>query len=88
MYGQYHEPKFEALGHIFKLEKAASKIMRQLVKQINLSYVTASSLRDIVEVLELFYRGLKLDGIYSGTFEANLSMLRYSLSSFSFSLSQ
>lgn len=88
MYGQYHEPKFEALGHIFKLEKAASKIMRQLVEQINLSYVTASSLRDIVEVLELFYRGLKLDGIYSATFEANLSMLRYSLSSFSFSLSQ
>ncbi|MDX9847289.1 MAG: PEP/pyruvate-binding domain-containing protein [Tenuifilaceae bacterium] len=88
MYGQYHEPKFEALGHIFKLEKAASKIVRQVVEQVNLSYITASSLRDIVEVLELFHQGLMLDGISSPSFDSNLSMLRYSLSSYSFSLNQ
>lgn len=88
MYGQYHEPKFEALGQIFKMEKAASKIMHQIVASINLSYITANTLKQIVEVLTLFYQGLNLDGITNKGFESNLKMLRFSLSSHSFSLNQ
>lgn len=88
MYGQYHEEKFEALGHIFKMEKAASNIMRQIVGEVNLSYITANTLKRIIEVLTLFYQGLNLDGITNKGFESNLKMLRFSLSSISFSLNQ
>lgn len=88
MYGQYHEEKFEALGQIFRMEMAASKIMRQIVGSVNLSYITASTLKRIVDVLTLFYQGLNLDGIINKGFESNLKMLRFSFSSFSFSLNQ
>lgn len=88
MYGQYHEPKFEALGHIFKMEKVASGIMHKIVNSINLSNVTASTLKQILDVLSLFYQGLNLDGITNKGFETNLKMLRSSLRSHSFSLNQ
>ena len=43
MYGQYIEPKFEALGLMFRLEKTASKLMIHLLHSINLEYITALS---------------------------------------------
>ena len=88
MYGQYHEPKFEALGHIFRMEKVASTTMQKIVKSINLSHISASTLKQIAEVLALFYKGLNLDGIINKGFESNLKMLRSSLKSHSFSLNQ
>lgn len=88
MYGQYREPKFEALGTIFKMEKAASKCMYTVANEVNLSYITAKTLRQIAHVLSLFYQGLQIDGITSQTFESNLAILRHSLSSSSFSLNQ
>ncbi|MBN1990311.1 MAG: hypothetical protein JW783_12995 [Bacteroidales bacterium] len=88
MYGEYHEAKFEALGLIFKLEKAVSKLMKEAVAELNLSYITADTLVKTTELLMLFYQGLKLDGITNQGFESNLKMLKYSLSSRSFSLHQ
>ncbi|MDD2548572.1 MAG: PEP/pyruvate-binding domain-containing protein [Bacteroidales bacterium] len=88
MYGQYHEPKFEALGHIFRMEKVASTTMQKIVNSINLSNLTTNTLKQIAEVLSLFYKGLNLDGIINMGFESNLKMLRSSLKSRSFSLNQ
>lgn len=88
MYGQYIEPKFEALGLMFRLEKAASKLMVALTQSINLEYVSAKNFRHICEVLELFKEGLELDGIINQGFESNFEMFKYSLTSPSFSLEQ
>lgn len=88
MYGQYKEPKFEALGFMFRLERIASKLMAELLGKINLEYITAKTFRRIYKVLELFREGLALDGIYNPGFNSNLDMLKYSLSSPSFSLDQ
>ncbi|HRU41867.1 MAG TPA: hypothetical protein P5021_07795, partial [Candidatus Diapherotrites archaeon] len=70
MYGQYIEPKFEALGLMFRLEKAASKMMVQLLQDINLEYISAKTFRHVYDVLGLFKEGLELDGIYNQGFDS------------------
>lgn len=88
MYGKYREPKFEALGLSFRLEKVAAHLMEQLISSINLDYITAKTLRRIHIVFELFRQGLELDGISDQGFNSNLKMFRYSLNSASFSVGQ
>ncbi|MDD4503705.1 MAG: PEP/pyruvate-binding domain-containing protein [Clostridiaceae bacterium] len=88
MYGQYIEPKFEALGLMFRLEKAASKLMVERLRSINLEYVSAKTFRHVYDVLGLFKEGLELDGIYNQGFDSNFEMFKYSLTSPSFSLDQ
>jgi len=88
MYGKYREPKFEALGLVFRLEKVAAGLMEQLISSINLDYITAKTLRRIYIVLELFREGLELDGISDQGYDSNLKMFRFSLSSASFSVGQ
>jgi len=88
MYGKYREPKFEALGLAFRLEKVAAHLMEQLISSINLDYITAKTLRRIHVVFELFRQGLELDGISDQGFNSNLKMFRYSLNSASFSVGQ
>lgn len=88
MYGQYIEPKFEALGLTFRLEKTASNLMSKLLQSINLEYITAKTFRHIYDILILFKEGLALDGIYNQGFNSNIEMFRYSLTSPSFSLDQ
>jgi pyruvate,orthophosphate dikinase len=88
MYGQYLEPKFEALGLMFRLEKVASNLIEKLVCNINLDYITAKTLQDIYYILEFFQEGLQLDGIENQGFNSNFQMLKYSLTSPSFSLDQ
>ncbi len=88
MYGQYIEPKFEALGLMFRLEKSASKMMVELLQSVNLEYITAKTFRHVYDVLKLFKEGLELDGIYNQGFNSNFEMFKYSLTSPSFSLDQ
>ena len=88
MYGAYHEPKFEALGLTFRLEKTASRLMGEIISQINLDYITEKKLRRIYDVLSLFEKGLNLEGIYSRGFNSSLKMFQYSFASPSFSLDQ
>ncbi len=88
MYGQYRESKFEALGLTFRLERIASRLMEEEINNFNSEYITARSLKTIYRFLKLFRQGLELDGITSQGFESNLQMLRYGLTSESFSLGQ
>ncbi|HSW67203.1 MAG TPA: PEP/pyruvate-binding domain-containing protein [Bacteroidales bacterium] len=88
MYGTYREPKFEALGLTFRLEQIATRLMEKIVDQINLDYISAKTLNRILEVLDYFQEGLELDGIFNQGFNSNLAMLRYALTSRSFSLNQ
>lgn len=88
MYGQYMEPKFEALGLMYRLERTASKLIGQLLQSINLEYITAKTFRNIYNILVLFKKGLELDGIYNQGFNSHLDMLKFSLASPSFSFDQ
>lgn len=88
MYGVYRENKFEALGLTFRLEKVATRLMEKVVEHINLDYISATTLEEINNILEYFREGLELDGITNQSFHSNLQMLKYSLTSRSFSFDQ
>ncbi|MGI6731626.1 MAG: PEP/pyruvate-binding domain-containing protein [Anaerovoracaceae bacterium] len=88
MYGQYIEPKFDALGLMYRLERTVTKLMNQVLTPFHTEYITAKTFRQIYDILVLFKEGLELDGIYNPGFNSHLDMLKYGLSSPSFSLYQ
>ena len=88
MYGQYREDKFEALGLIFRLERVAATLMEEKIYVAHTEFITARSLKDSYDIMALFRRGLELDGVTSQGLDANLQMLRYGLTSESFTLGQ
>nr|MBP7496804.1 hypothetical protein [Bacteroidales bacterium] len=88
MYGEYHEKKFEALGLTFRLERISSVLVSRIVKNINIDYFTAKSLKDIFSVVQLLRDGLSLDGISDQGLDSNLKMFQYSLTSKSFNIKQ
>ncbi len=88
MYGRYNEPKLEALGLTFRLETVASRLLEQIIGDINLNYITTVNLRRICDTITLFRDGLALDGISHQRFNSNLKMLESSFASASCSLEQ
>lgn len=88
MYGQYIEPKFEALGLMYRLEKVASKLMTSILSDMKLDYITAKTLSRMYRILNQFKIGLALDGMENQNFNSNLEMMNYSLTSPSFTLGQ
>lgn len=88
MYGQYREPKFEALGLMYRLEQVASRLIEKILAGIKLEYISAKTFNNIYEVLVLFKIGLELDGMVNQNFNSALEMFRYSLTSTSVTLSQ
>jgi len=88
MYGQYKEPKFEALGLMYRLEQVASRLMEDIVAEIDMDYISAKTLKNIYEVLTRFKAGLELDGMVNQNFNSTLEMFRYSLTSASVTLEQ
>jgi pyruvate,orthophosphate dikinase len=88
MYGTYRENKFEAMGLTFRLERVATQLMEQVVQSINLEYISARTLEQIYDILEYFREGLELDGITNQSLNSKLKMLKYALTSRSFSFDQ
>ena len=88
MYGTYRENKFEAMGLTFRLERVATQLMERVVSSINLDYISERTLLEIYRILEYFREGLELDGITNQGLNSKLEMLRYSLTSRSFSFDQ
>ena len=88
MYGTYRENKFEAMGLTFRLERVATQLMERVVSSINLEYISERTLQQIYKILEYFRDGLELDGITNQSLNSKLDMLRYSLTSRSFSFDQ
>lgn len=88
MYGRYIEPKFDALAVSLKLEDIIKKLVDNLISNLPLEYITASTLKRILKILTLIETGLDLDGIINESFKSNLKMLKYSLTSNSFSIDQ
>lgn len=88
MYGTYRESKFEAMGLTFRLERVATQLLEKVVSSINLDYISERTLEQIYAILEYFREGLELDGITNQGLNSKLNMLRYSLTSRSFSFGQ
>lgn len=88
MYGDYREPKFDALGLIFRMEQMVSSIIEKVISAAKLNYISAETLKEVSDTLEMFREGLELGGITSENFNSDLKTLSYSLVSSSFSIDQ
>lgn len=51
MYGEYVEPKFDALGLMYRLERTVAKLMTQVTQPFNAEYITAKTFRQIYHIL-------------------------------------
>jgi pyruvate,orthophosphate dikinase len=63
MYGTYHEAKFDAIGLSLRLESLAAVLFEELIKSINLKFITKSTITKIHAYLWLFVKALDLEGI-------------------------
>ncbi len=88
MYGNYNEPKFDALGLSFRVENLVSRLLEELASEGTDSYVTRDSLRRMAAALRRFERALAVDGIDSRHLSANLRLLEASFSSQNFTFHQ
>ncbi len=88
MYGSYHELKFDALGLIFRLEGLVNVLFESYIAEVDLSLITKATFFQIYDMLQLFGRALKLDGISSVEFDKQLDFLSHSLELRGFSFTQ
>lgn len=88
MYGNYTEPKFDALGLSFRVEKFVSFLLEELVAEGVEPYITRDSLRLMAATIRRFDRALAVDGVDSRNLATNLRLLEASLSSNNFTFHQ
>jgi pyruvate,orthophosphate dikinase len=88
MYGSYHEMKFDAMGLTFRIESLVNVLFEELVQTIDLSLITHVTIHEISELLTLFDRALKVDGIHSVEFERQQEFLSHSLDIRGFTFTQ
>ena len=88
MYGSYHEMKFDALGLSFRIESLTNVLLEKLIRRIDLRLITRATFYHIYDLLQLFNRALKLDGISSKEFERQLEMLSHALGARGFTFTQ
>ncbi len=88
MYGQYREPKFEALGLTFRLEKLVVRLFDQCIDTTKIGYITTKTIGTIRDLLKLYQEGLELDGVSHPGMKTTIEMIDYSLSASRFSLYQ
>jgi pyruvate,orthophosphate dikinase len=88
MYGNYTEPKFDALGLSFRVEKFVSFLLEDLVAEETETYVTRDSLRRMAATIGRFEKALAVDGVDSRNLATNLRLLEASFSSHNFTFHQ
>lgn len=74
MYGTYQEEKFEAVGLSFRLENYATTLFEELMRSLNLKFITKSTLMKIHKYLWLYVKALELEGIAT---EGLVSKMKY-----------
>ena len=88
IYGNYSEPKFDALGLSFRVENLVDRLLEDLVEEGIEPYVTRDSLRRMGTAIGRFERALAIDGVDSRALDANLALLEASFSSRNFTFRQ
>jgi len=88
MYGTYHEEKFEAVGLSLRLESLATFLFEELIRSMNLKFITKSTLIMIHDCLGLYIRALELEGIATEGLVAKIKYVTSALQVKMFSVDQ
>lgn len=88
MYGRYHEVKFDALGLTFRIESLVNRLFEDIIRNFDFNLITKATFHQIHNMLKLFDRALKLEGIHSVEFERQLDFLCQSLEVKGFTFTQ
>ena len=88
MYGSYHEMKFDALGLTFRIEALVNVLFEDLIESIDLRLITKAAFDEIYDLLMLFHKAMKLDGISSIEMESQLDLLLQSIEIKGFTVTQ
>jgi len=81
LYGRYKEKRFDSLGLTFRLESLATVLLEELAANLNLDYVTRSTLEKVYQLLARYAHCLELDGIAVHGLQSNLDLLGHALES-------
>ncbi len=102
MYGNYTEPKFDALGLSFRVERLLARLLEEAVDTVTTGgtaharhvlperglYVTRASLRRMARSLRRFARALDVDGVHSQHLSSSIGLLEAGLTRESFTFAQ
>lgn len=88
MYGTYHEEKFDALGLSFRLEALGKMLFEELIKSLNLKFITKSSISKIHTYLWHYVGALELEGISTEGLVAKVRFVTSALPVKQFSVDQ
>jgi pyruvate, orthophosphate dikinase len=88
MYGTYHEEKFEALGLSLRLESLAAMLFEELIRTLNLKFITKRTITKIHACLWLFIKALELEGISAEGLVSKVKYITSALTVKQFSLDQ
>ena len=88
MYGTYREEKLEAVGLSLRLESLATTLFEEMIAQLNLKFVTRSTLTKIHKYLWLYVKALDLEGIATEGLVAKIKYVTSALQIKDFSIDQ
>ncbi len=79
MYGSYNEAKFDALGLSLRIESILNVLFEDLINSIDLQVITKSTFKHIYNILDLFTKALKIDGVASNQMDVQMDFLKFSV---------
>ncbi len=88
MYGTYHEEKFDALGLSLRLEALGGMLFEELVKSLNLKFITKRTIIKIHTYLWHYLGALELEGIATEGLVAKVKYVTSALPIKQFSVDQ
>lgn len=88
LYGNYREPKFDALGLSLRVENLVGRLLEDVVTEGMEPYITRDTLRRMAATMRRFERTIAIDGVASASFSDCLRMLEASFGFHSFSFHQ
>ena len=88
MYGTYHEEKFDALGLTLRLEALGGMLFEELIKSLNLKFITKRTIIKIHTYLWHYLAALELEGISTEGLVAKVKYITSALPIKQFSVDQ
>ena len=90
MYGTYSEPRFDALGLSFRVERLVSRLLDDAAEVADHPdrYLTRATLRRMSATMRRFERALRVDGVHSQNLSADLALLETSADRVGFTFAQ